>query len=101
MKRASSFTKTTLKKATCHRRNYTNKLRLLVFSPVASVIQKVQRWRALIYKMIAKQRAKREQTHPVCSHAVEKYEKMESVNPHNDYKTTSKKSQINRNQTCV
>ena len=77
------------------------KLRLLVFSPVASVIQKVQRRRALIYKMIVKQRAKREQTHPVSSHAVKKCEKVESVNPHNDYKTTSKKSQINRNQTCV
>ena len=51
--------------------------------------------------MIVKQRAKREQTHPVCSHAVKKCEKVESVNPHNDYKTTSKKPQINRNQTCV
>ena len=41
--------------------------------------------------MIVKQPAKREQTHPVCSHAVEKYEMVKSVNANNDYKTTSKK----------
>ena len=41
--------------------------------------------------MITKQQAKREQTHPVCLHAVEKYEKVENVNTHNDSKTTSKK----------
>ena len=40
--------------------------------------------------MIAKQRAKREQTHPVRLHAVEKFEKKES-DIQNDYKTTSKK----------
>ena len=40
--------------------------------------------------MIAKQQVKREQTHPVCLHAVEKYEKMENVNTHNDYKTSEK-----------
>ena len=42
--------------------------------------------------MIAKQRVKREQTHPVCLHTVEKYEKMESANTQNDYKTSSKNS---------
>ena len=41
--------------------------------------------------MIEKQCAKREQTHPVCWQAVEKYEKVESVNTQNDYKTASKK----------
>ena len=41
--------------------------------------------------MIAKQHAKREQTHPVCLHTIEKYKKVESVNMQNDYKTTSKK----------
>ena len=41
--------------------------------------------------MIAKQHAKREQTHPVCLHTIEKYEKVESVNMQNDYKITSKK----------
>ena len=40
--------------------------------------------------MIAKQRVKREQTHPVCLHTVEKYGKMESANKQNDYKATSK-----------
>ena len=32
-----------------------------------------------INKTLKKQKAKREQTHPVCLHAVEKYEKLESV----------------------
>ena len=41
--------------------------------------------------MIAKQQEKREQAHPVWLHAVEKYEKVESVNTQNDYKTTRKK----------
>ena len=42
--------------------------------------------------MIAKEQAKREQTHPVCLHAVEKYEKVEKVNTQNDYETKSKRS---------
>ena len=37
-----------------------------------------KRWRGP--RVIAKQQQKREQTHPVCSHAAEKYEKVESVN---------------------
>ena len=37
----------------------------------------------LIYIVIAKQPAKRE-THPVCLHAVEKHEKVDSINTHND-----------------
>ena len=41
--------------------------------------------------MTAKQWAKREQTHPVCLQAMEKYEKLESVNTNNGYKRTSKK----------
>ena len=41
--------------------------------------------------MIAKQQGKRELTHPVCLHAAEKYEKLESINKENDYKTMSKK----------
>ena len=39
--------------------------------------------------MIAKEQAKREQAHPVCLHAVEKVEK---VNTQNDYETKSKRS---------
>ena len=45
----------------------------------------------LTYRVIAKQRAKREQTHPVCLHAMEKDKKVDSVNTHNDYETASKK----------
>ena len=41
--------------------------------------------------MIAKQQAKREQTHDVCLNAVEKYKKVESINTQNDYNTMSKK----------
>ena len=51
--------------------------------------------------MIRKERAKREQTHHVCLHAVEKYEK---VNTQNDNETTSKQpkhnTNISRKQTC-
>ena len=41
--------------------------------------------------MIAKQLLKRKQTHPVSLLAVEKYEKVESINKQNYYETTSKK----------
>ena len=41
--------------------------------------------------MVAKQRARKEQIHPVRLQAVEKLEKKESVNTQNDYKKTSKK----------
>ena len=41
--------------------------------------------------MIVKQRPKWEQTHSVCLHTLEKYEKVESVNTKNIYETTSKK----------
>ena len=56
----------------------------------------------LIYRVITKQKAKREQTHPVCLHAVEKYKKLESINTQNEYKTMKKKKkkdQIKRKQT--
>ena len=54
-------------------------------------LSKYKRWRALLHRVIAKQQSNREQTHPVCSHEMKKYEKTESVNAQNDYKTTSKK----------
>ena len=38
----------------------------------------------LLYTVIAKQRAKIVQTHPVYLHSVERYEKVESVNTQND-----------------
>ena len=44
-----------------------------------------------MYRVIAKQQAKRGQTHPVFSHAVEKYEKLKSINTQNDQEATSKK----------
>ena len=53
-------------------------------------LSKYKRWRSFLHIVIAKQQPKREQTHPVCLHAVEKYEKVESV-IHNDYETMSKK----------
>ena len=52
---------------------------------------KYKRWRVLLHRMIAKQQAKREQSHHMCLHALEKYEKVQNVNTQNDYKTTSKK----------
>ena len=45
----------------------------------------------LLYRVISKQQSKKEETHPVCLHAVEKYEKVESVNTQNDYETASKR----------
>ena len=39
---------------------------------------------------MAKQQLKREHTHPVCLHKVDKYEKVESINTQNDYETKSK-----------
>ena len=39
--------------------------------------------------MIEKQQAKRELTHPVCLHAVEKLQKVESINTKNNYEKTS------------
>ena len=35
--------------------------------------------------------SKKKETYLVCLHAVTKYEKVESINTQNDYKTTSKK----------
>ena len=53
-------------------------------------LSKCKSWRASLPRVIVKQQSKREQTHPVCLHEVEKYEKVESVNMLNDYKTASK-----------
>ena len=54
-------------------------------------LSKYERWRALLYRVIAKQQGKIEQTHPVHLHAVGKYEKVENINTQNYYKTTNKK----------
>ena len=43
-----------------------------------------------MYRAIAKQQVKSEQTLPACLFAVEKYKNMESVTTQNDYETTSK-----------
>ena len=58
-------------------------------------MQKVQKLESVdIVRVIAKQWAKREQTHPVCLHAVEKYKK---VNTQNDYQKTSEETKHNTN----
>ena len=49
--------------------------------------------------MIAKQRAKREQTHPVCLHAVEKYRKVNTQNDYETSKQTKHNTNIKRKQT--
>ena len=43
-------------------------------------LSRYKRRRALLHRVTAKQQSKREQTHPVCLHAVEECEKVESVN---------------------
>ena len=48
-------------------------------------------WRMLLHRIITKQQSKREQTHPVCLHAVEKNGRAESVDTQNDYATKSEK----------
>ena len=51
-------------------------------------LSKFKRWRVLLHRVIVKKQLKREQIHPVCLHAAEK---VESVNTKNDYKTACKK----------
>ena len=58
--------------------------------PFWNCSSKYKEWRTLLHRVIAKQKTKREQTHPECLHAMEKYENVESVNTQNEYKTTSK-----------
>ena len=53
-------------------------------------LSRYKRWIALLHRVIAKQQVKRKQSHAVCLHAVEKYEKVD-VNKQNHYKTASKK----------
>ena len=69
--------------------NFTTR-KLLLFFFVSLLMKKYKRWKALMHRVIAKQRAKREKTHPVGLPAVEKYEKVESVNTQNDYETSKK-----------
>ena len=50
-------------------------------------LSKYKMQRALLHGAFANQQAKREQSHPVCLHAAEKYEKVENVSStQNDYK---------------
>ena len=71
------------------------KSKLLVFSSVPLVMQKVQKVQVLIYR----QHVKRKQTHPVCLHAVEKYKKVDSNNIHRTImKQQVKNEQIKRKQ---
>ena len=64
------------------------------------ILSKNKSLRLLLHREILKQQSKREQTHPVCLHAVEKYEKVESINTQNDCKQQVKNEQIKRKQTC-
>ena len=63
-------------------------------------LSRYKRWIALLHRVIAKQQVKRKQSHPVCLHAVEKYEKVENVNKQNHYKTASKKG-TDKNERLV
>ena len=54
-----------------------------------------------MYTVTVKQQAKWEQTYYVCLHALEKYEKVESINTLNDYKITGKKWADKKNMLCV
>ena len=54
-------------------------------------LTKYKRWRVLLHRVIAKQQAKKEQSHPVCLHAVDKYENVENVNTQNNDERTSKR----------
>ena len=61
----------------------------------------MQRWRALLHRVIAKQQANKEQTHPVCLQAVEKYEKVENVIHRMILKQPVKNEKENRFVLCV
>ena len=54
-------------------------------------LSKHKRWRVVLPRVIAKQQAEKEQTYPVCLHAVNNCENVENVNTQNDYETTSKR----------
>ena len=54
-------------------------------------LTKHKRWRVLLPRVIVKQEAEKEQTHPVCLHGEDKHENVENVNAQNDYETTSKR----------
>ena len=54
-------------------------------------LSKYKRWRVLSHRVIVKQQAKREQTHPVFLPTVYNQENVENVNTQNNYETTSKK----------
>ena len=59
-------------------------------------LSQYKKWRVLLHRVIAKEQAKREQTHPVCLHAVEKFEKVGNANTqwlwNNDFKIVQKNS---------
>ena len=56
----------------------------------------------LIYRVIAKQQAKKEQSRLVYLHTVEKYKKVGSINTQNDYETSEKRTDKKKtNLFCV
>ena len=54
-------------------------------------MRKVPKVESINIQSVTKQPANSEQTHLVCLHAMEKFEKLESINTQNDYETKSKK----------
>ena len=52
-------------------------------------------------RVILKQQAKREQSHSMCLHAVEKYEKVENINTQYDYETSKKWTDKKKPDFCI
>ena len=63
-------------------------------------MEKVEKVQSFNIQSDCETTSKREQTYPVCLHAVENYEKVKSANKQNDYETISKKS-IDKNKTTL
>ena len=61
---------------------------------------KYKRRRALLHRVIAEQQSKREQTHPVCSCAVENMKRWRALTCRMITKQQVKNEQIKRKQTC-
>ena len=77
------------------------KLKLLVFSFVLLVMQKVKKKVETVnIHSDCKTTNKGEQTQPEFLHAVGKYENVESINTQNHYKTRVKNEEIKRKQIC-
>ena len=63
-------------------------------------LSKYKRWRVLLHRVIAKQQAKKEQSHPVCSHAVISTKMWGTLIQNIITKQRVKDEQIKRKETC-